>query len=72
MIVPSSTRLAFNITLESTEDDNRTMVNNIGRAIIKKIAINIEGNEVYSLDDVDVQLLQRFVVDKMPTQKSGV
>ena len=30
------------------------MVNNTGRAIIKKIYIKIEGNEVYSLDDADV------------------
>ena len=54
MIVPGSARLAFNISLESTEDANRTMMNNIGRAIIKKISIKIEGNEVYSLDDADV------------------
>ena len=30
VIAPGSARLAFNITLESTEDANRTMVNNIG------------------------------------------
>ena len=54
VIVPGSARLSFNINLESTEDANRTMVNNIGRAIIKKISIKIEGNEVYSLDDADV------------------
>ena len=42
--------------IESTEDANRTMVNNTGRAIIKKISIKIEGNEVhvYSLDGADV------------------
>ena len=54
VIVPSSARLAFNISLQSTEDANRTIVHNIGRAIIKKISIKIEGNEVYSLDDADV------------------
>ena len=54
MIVPGSARLAFNISLESTEDANQTIVHNIGRAIIKKISIKIEGNEVYSLDDADV------------------
>ena len=54
MIVPGSARSAFNISLESTEDANRTIVHNIGRAIIKKISIKIEGNEVYSLDDADV------------------
>ena len=42
VIVPGSARLAFNITLESTEDANRTMVNNISRAIIKRISIKIE------------------------------
>ena len=54
VIVPGSARLAFNVSLESTEDENQTVVNNIGRAIIKKISIQIEGNEVYSLDDADV------------------
>ena len=54
MIVPGSARLAFNVSLESTEDENRTLVNNIGRAIIKEMSIKIEGNEVYSLDDADV------------------
>ena len=54
VIVPGSARLAFNISLESTEDEDRTIVHNIGRAIVKKISIKIEGNEVYSLDDADV------------------
>ena len=45
--------MAFNISLESTEDANRSIVHNIGRAIVKKISIKIEGNEVYSLDDAD-------------------
>ena len=48
VIVPSSSRLTFSISLESTEDDNRTIVHIIGRAI------KIEGNEVYSLDNADV------------------
>ena len=54
VIVPGSARLAFNISLESTEDANRTMMSNIDRAIIKTISIKIEGNEVYSLDVADV------------------
>ena len=36
VIVPGSVRLAFNISLEYTEDDNQTMVNNIGRATRQK------------------------------------
>ena len=54
MIVPGSARLAFNMALEFTQDENRTVMHNIGRAIVKKISIKIEGNEVHSLDDADV------------------
>ena len=35
VIVPGTTRLAFEIELKST-DDNATMYQNIGRAIVKK------------------------------------
>ena len=57
VIVPDTTRLAFNIELVSEgsdEDANRTIVHNLGRAIVKKISVKIEGNEIYSLDDADV------------------
>jgi len=53
VIVPGTTRLAFKITLEST-DVNRTVVQNLGRAIVKKTTIKISGNEVMSIDDSDV------------------
>ena len=46
--------LSFNIELSSTIDANRTSVNNIGRAIIKKLAIKFEGNEIMSIDEFDV------------------
>jgi hypothetical protein len=35
-------------------DANRTVVSNLGRAIVKKITIKISGNEVMSMDDADV------------------
>ena len=53
VIVPGTARLAFRITLDS-EDANRTVVQNLGRAIVKKIVIKISGNEVMSVDDSDV------------------
>ena len=53
MIVPGTARLAFQITLTST-DANRTVVQNLGRAIVKKMTIRISGNEVMSIDDSDV------------------
>ena len=36
VIVPGTANLSFNIELTSTVDANRTLVSNIGRAIIKK------------------------------------
>ena len=45
---------SFNIELTSAVDANRTLVSNIGRAIIKKLAVKFEGNEIMSVDDFDV------------------
>ena len=46
--------LSFNIELTSTIDTNRTLVSKIGRAIIKKLAVKFEGNEIMSVNDFDV------------------
>ena len=46
--------LSFNIELTSPVDANRTLFNNIGRAIIKKLAVKFEGNEIMSVDDFNV------------------
>ena len=56
VIVPETARIAFNIALDSGTDANRTVVNNLGRAIVKKISVKLEGNEVFSLDDADIYL----------------
>ncbi len=53
VIVPGTARLAFKFQLDST-DANRTVVNNLGRAVVKKMTIKISGNEVMSVDDSDV------------------
>ena len=53
VIVPGTVRLAFEIELTS-KDVNATIFPNIGRAIIKKTAIRISGNEVLSIDDSDI------------------
>ena len=39
VIVPGTANLSFNIELSSKADPNRTLVSNIGRAIVKKLAI---------------------------------
>ena len=54
VIIPGTANLSFNIELTSTVDPNRTLVSNIGRAIIKKLAVKFEGNEIVSVDDFDV------------------
>ena len=53
-IIPGTVNLSFNIELTSTIDANRTLVRNIGRAIIKKLAVKFEENEIMSVDDYDV------------------
>lgn len=53
VILPGTTRLAFTISLTST-DANRTVAQNLGRAIVKKTTIKISGNEVMSIDDSDI------------------
>ena len=54
IIIPGMTNYSFNIELSSTADANRTLVSNIGRAIMKKLAVKFEGNEIMSIDDFDV------------------
>ena len=46
--------LSFNIELTSTADLNRTLVSNISKAIMKKLTVKFEGNEMVSVDDFDV------------------
>ena len=54
IIIPGMVNLSFNIELTSTIDTSRTLVSNIGRAIVKKLAVKFEGNEIMSIDDFDV------------------
>ena len=54
VIIPGTANLSFNIKLDPTNDKNRTLVSNIGRAIIKKLVVKFEGNEILSIDDFDV------------------
>ena len=53
VIIPSTTKLTFNITLAGT-DVNRTLVKNLGRNIIRKLVVKLEGNEIISIDDYDI------------------
>ena len=54
IIIPETANFSFNIELTSNTDPNRTLVSNIGRAIIKKLAVKFEGNEILRIDNYDV------------------
>ena len=53
VIIPSTMKLTFNISLAGT-DVNRTLVGNLGRSIIRKLIVKLEGNEIISIDDYDI------------------
>ena len=53
VIVPGTIRLAFTINLDSP-DANASVVQNLGRVIVRKTTIRISGNEIMSVDDSDV------------------
>ena len=53
VIIPSTTKLTFNISLAGT-DVNRTLVGNLGRNVIRKLVVKLEGNEIISTDDYDI------------------
>ena len=54
VIIPGMVNLSFNIGLTYPLDLNRTLVSNIGRAIVKKVAVKFEGNEILSIDNFDI------------------
>ena len=53
VIILGTKKLTFNISLAGT-DVNRTLVKNLGRNIIQKLVVKLEGNEIISVDDYDV------------------
>ena len=53
VIIPSTTKLTFNISLVGA-DVNRTLVGNLDRNIIRKLVVKLEGNEIISTDDYDI------------------
>ena len=54
VITPEMANLSFNIELSSNAGPNRKLVSNIGKAIVKKLAVKFERNEILSVDNFDV------------------
>ena len=53
VIIPRTSKLTFNISLSRT-DTNRTLVGNLGRNIIRKLVVKLEGNGIISIDNYDI------------------
>ena len=53
LIIPGTTKLTFNISLAGT-DVNRTLVGKLGRNIIRKLVVKLEGNKIISIHDYDI------------------
>ena len=53
LVIPGTTKLTFKISLAGT-GVNRTVVKNLGRNIIRKLVVKLEGNEIISIDDYDI------------------
>ena len=64
--------LSFNIELTSAVDANRTLVSNIGRAIVKKLAVKFEGNEIMSMDNFDVLACYRDLWKTMSEKRNAI
>ena len=64
--------LSFNIELTSTADPKRPLVSNIGRAIVKKLAVKFEGNEIMSVDDFQILACYRDLWKTASEKKDAV
>ena len=72
VIVPGMANLSFNTKLTSTVDANRTLVSNIGRPIIKKLAVKFEGNEIMSIDNFDVFACYRDLWETKSEKRNAI
>ena len=72
VIVPGTANLSFNIELTSTADPNRTLVSNIGRAIIQKLAVKSEGNEILCIDGFDIFACYRDLWKTKSEKKNAI
>ena len=70
--MPGMANLSFNIELSSTVDLNRTLVSNIGRAIMKKLAVKFEGNEIMSIDDYNIFTCHRDLWKTASEKKNAI
>ena len=71
VIIPGTMKLTFNISLSGL-DTNRTLVGNLGRNIIRKLVVKLEGNEIISTDDYDILYLYYDCSKRTTERRSSV
>ena len=54
VIIQGTAILSLNTVLSLMADPKRALVSNVGKAIIKKLAVKFEGNQTLDVDDFDV------------------
>ena len=54
VIIPGTANLSFSIELSSEADSKRSLVSNMGRAIVKNLSVKFDGNVILNLNDLDV------------------
>ena len=76
IIALGTANLFFNIKLDSTNDKNRILMSDIGRVIVKKLAVKFEGNEILSINHFDVVACYRDLwktkSEKLNTVRQGI
>ena len=72
VIIPGTVNLSFIIELTSTADAKRALVSNIGRAVVKKLAVKFEGNEILSVDDFDILACYRDLWKTASEKKNAI
>ena len=72
IIIAGMANLSFNIEVSATADPKRTLVSNIGRAIIKKLAVKFEGNGILSIDDFDIFACYRDLWKTASEKKNAI
>ena len=72
VIIPGMVNLSFSIELTYTINTNRTLVSNIGRAIMKKLAVKFEGNEIMSVDNYDLFACYRDLWKTKSEKKNAI
>ena len=72
VIIPGMAKLSFNVELTSAVDANRTLVTNIGRAIVKKLAVKFERNEIMSVDDYDIFACYQDLWKTKPEKRNAI